>query len=129
MRVLVCGGAGYIGSNMAAMLGRAGLEPVVFDDLSRGHQAAVAGFEFVRGDIADYDLLVDTLREFKIEAVMHFAALIEVGESVQEPLKYYKSNLSNTQTLLSAMEQAGVERFVFSSTAAVYGIPQQVPTT
>jgi len=129
MRVLVCGGAGYIGSNMTAMLGRAGLEPIVFDDLSRGHRAAVTGAEFVQGDIADYDLLVATLRRFNIEAVMHFAALIEVGESVQAPLKYYKSNFSNTQTLLSAMEQAGVEKFVFSGTAAVYGMPKQVPIT
>jgi UDP-glucose 4-epimerase len=79
------------------------------------------------GDLANRELLVRTLGDLGIEAVMHFAASIEVGESVREPLKYYQNNLSNTQNLLSAMQQAGVEKFVFSSTAAVYGMPQGVP--
>ena len=129
MRILVCGGAGYIGSNMTAQLAAEGHEPLVYDNLSKGHRAAVGDVEFIVGDLADYDLLLKTLRERRIEAVMHFAAWIEVGESVQEPLKYYKNNTSNTQNLLSAMESAGVGRFVFSSTAAVYGMPETTPIT
>jgi len=127
MRVLVCGGAGYIGSNMTAMLGGSGHEPVVFDNLSTGHRVAIQNVPFVQGDLQDYDLLLQTLKEHKIQAVMHFAALIEVGESVQIPLKYYRNNLCNTHSLLAAMEAAGVERFVFSSSAAVYGMPQEIP--
>ncbi len=129
MNVLVCGGAGYIGSNMTALLAQEGHQPVVFDNFSKGHRAAVQGAKIVAGDLADRMLLVKTLRELGIEAVMHFAAYIEVGESVQEPLKYYQNNLANTQNLLSAMQEAGVEKFVFSSTAAVYGMPQRVPIT
>lgn len=129
MRILVCGGAGYIGSNMTALLAAEGHEPLVYDNLSKGHRGAVGDVEFVVGDLADYDLLLKTLRERRIEAVMHFAAWIEVGESVQEPLKYYRNNTSNTQNLLSAMEAAGVGRFVFSSTAAVYGMPETTPIT
>ena len=129
MRILVCGGAGYIGSNMTAMLAAKGYEPVVFDNLSTGHRRAVGHADLVQGDLADYELLVKTLKKYKIEAVMHFAALIEVGESVQVPLKYYHNNLSCTQTLLSAMEAADVQKLVFSSTAAVYGRPERVPIT
>jgi UDP-glucose 4-epimerase len=129
MRILVCGGAGYIGSNMTALLAAEGHEPLVYDNLSKGHRGAVGDVEFVVGDLADYDLLLKTLRGRRIEAVMHFAAWIEVGESVQEPLKYYRNNTSNTQNLLSAMEAAGVGRFVFSSTAAVYGMPETTPIT
>lgn len=129
MRVLVCGGAGYIGGNMTAMLAADEYEPVVFDNLSKGHRAAIGHAAFVQGDLSDYDLLVETLRKYSIEAVMHFAAFIEVGESVQEPLKYYRNNFSCTENLLSAMDAAGVRKFVFSSTAAVYGIPPRVPIT
>ncbi|UCF14205.1 MAG: UDP-glucose 4-epimerase GalE [Phycisphaerales bacterium] len=127
MSVLVCGGAGYIGSNMTALLAAEGYDPVVFDNLSKGHISAIPQTEFVRGDLADYELLVATLGDYNIEAVMHFAAFIEVDESVTEPLRYYHNNLSCTQNLLSAMEAAGVRKFVFSSTAAVYGIPADVP--
>jgi len=127
MRILICGGAGYIGSNMTASLAAEEHRPVVYDNLSKGHKAAVADCELVKGDLADYNLLVKTLKKYKIEAVMHFAAFIEAGESVLNPLKYYQNNVSNTQTLLSAMEDAGVEKFVFSSSAAVYGTPQNVP--
>ncbi len=127
MKVLVCGGAGYIGSNMTALLAREGHEPVVFDNLSKGHKSAIEKTEFVQGDLSDFNLLTETLRKYSIEAVMHFAAFIEVGESVQEPLKYYHNNLCCTETLLSAMETTGVEKFVFSSTAAVYGIPKIIP--
>jgi UDP-glucose 4-epimerase len=129
MKVLLCGGAGYIGSNMTALLADAGYEPIVYDNFSKGHRAAVEGFKVVTGDLADYNLLVQTLESFDIDAVMHFAAFIEVGESVKNPLKYYRNNFSNTANLLSAMEEAGVSKFVFSSTAAVYGIPQKCPIT
>jgi len=129
MKVLVCGGAGYIGSNMTAILAAEGHEPIVYDNLSKGHKTAIGNAEFVKGDLADYELLVRILKGRKVEAVMHFAAFIEAGESVQFPLKYYQNNVCNTQVLLSAMESAGVEKFVFSSTAAVYGIPKMVPIT
>jgi UDP-glucose 4-epimerase len=129
MRVLVCGGAGYIGSNMTAMLAREGYEPVVFDNLSKGHREAIRNVQFVLGDFGDFNFTLETLQKYRIEAVMHFAAFIEVGESVQHPLRYYENNLSKTRTLLAAMERAGVDKFVFSSTAAVYGMPKQVPIT
>lgn len=128
-RVLVCGGAGYIGSNMTAMLARDGHRAVVFDNLSTGHRSAVKDAEFVKGDLADHILLVKTLTEYKIDAVMHFAALIEAEESVKYPLRFYDNNVSCSRTLLAAMEAVGVEKFVFSSTAAVYGIPPKVPIT
>jgi UDP-glucose 4-epimerase len=129
MRVLVCGGAGYIGSNMTAMLAGAGHEPIVYDNLSSGHRGAVKGAEFVRGDLADFDLLAKILKEKKIDAVMHFAAFIEVGESIKDPLKFYHNNFCNTRNLLAAMEKGGVEKFVFSSSAAVYGTPERTPIT
>ncbi len=129
MRILVCGGAGYIGSNMTALLTREGHEPIVFDNFSKGHRSAVKDAVVITGDLADHDLLIETLGGQHVEAVMHFAAWIEVGESVQAPLKYYHNNLSNTQNLLSAMEAVGVNKFVFSSTAAVYGMPKTVPIT
>jgi len=138
VRVLVCGGAGYIGSNMTAMLAAEGHEPIVFDNLSKGHLQAVksarlgvaggeARAELIEGDLADYQLLIDTLRKYKIEAVMHFAAFTEAGESVKYPLQFYDNNVGRTRTLLAAMEVVGVEKFVFSSSAAVYGIPKKVP--
>jgi UDP-glucose 4-epimerase len=129
MNVLVCGGAGYIGSNMTAMLAGAGHKPVVFDNLSKGHKEAVKGQELITGDLADFDLLVKVLKEKKIDAAMHFAAFIEVGESVEKPLDYYRNNVCNTLILLAAMEQTGVKKFVFSSSAAVYGMPKSVPIT
>ena len=129
MKVLVCGGAGYIGSNMTAMLAEAGHEPVVYDNLSKGHASAVKNAKLIKADLADYDTLLKTLKQEKIEAAMHFAAFIEVGESVTEPLKYYKNNFCNTLNLLKAMAEARVEKFVFSSTAAVYGMPATVPIT
>ena len=104
MKILVCGGAGYIGSNMTATLLREGHSPVVFDNLSKGHRAAVKDAPFVMGDFGDPDSILRTLREHRIEAVMHFAAFIEVGESVERPLRYYENNLSKTRTLLQAME-------------------------
>jgi len=129
MKILVCGGAGYIGSNMTAALLKAGHSPVVFDNLSKGHRAAVKDAPFVEGDFGDPEAIRKALRGNKIEAVMHFAAFIEVGESVESPLRYYENNVSRTRTLLQAMEECGVEKFVFSSTAAVYGMPETVPIT
>ncbi len=129
MNVLVCGGAGYIGSNMTAILAENGHNPIVFDNFSKGHRDAVKGHELAEGDLADFDLLVKILKDKKIEAVMHFAAFIEVGESCALPLEYYRNNFSNTRTLLAAMEKTEVRKFVFSSTAAVYGMPKTVPIT
>jgi UDP-glucose 4-epimerase len=114
---------------MTALLASEGHESIVFDNLSTGHRAAVANAEFIKGDLADPELLGDVLRRYGIEAVMHFAASIEVGEAIRTPLKYYRNNVSNTQNLLSAMEAAKVQRLVFSSTAAVYGMPKRVPVT
>jgi len=128
MRVLVCGGAGYIGSNMTAVLAKNGHQPVVYDNMSKGHRKAVVdGADFVYGDLADYDKLVRTMKNYEIEAVMHFAAFIEVGESVVDPLGFYWNNFSNTNNLLRAMEFCEVNKFVFSSTAATYGMPEEVP--
>ncbi len=129
MNVLVCGGAGYIGSNMTATLLREGHRPVVFDNLSKGHRKAVRNAEFVQGDFGDLDFTIETLKKYNIDAVMHFAAFIEVAESVQEPLRYYENNVSKTRTLLEAMDKAGINKFVFSSTAAVYGMPDTIPIT
>ncbi len=129
MKVLVCGGAGYIGSNMTAMLASQGYNPVVFDNFCKGHRQAVKEFEVVEGDTGDFDLLVKVLKKKKIDAVMHFAGFIEVKESVEKPLEYYRNNVCNTQVLLSAMEKTGVKKFVFSSSAAVYGMPEVVPIT
>ena len=129
MRVLVCGGAGYIGSNMTATLAKFGHEPIVLDNLSKGHRAAIRNARFVLGDFGEYDFTVEVLRKYGIEAVMHFAAFIEVGESVTQPLRYYDNNVSRTRALLAAMETVGVRKFVFSSTAAVYGMPDRIPIT
>ena len=129
MRILVCGGAGYIGSNMTAMLAEAGHKPIVYDNLTSGHKKAVGNAEFIKGDLADFELLVKVLKKEKIDAVMHFAALIEAGESVKFPLKFYQNNVCNTRTLLAAMEKCSVEKFVFSSSAAVYGSPEKTPIT
>ncbi|HYH00573.1 MAG TPA: UDP-glucose 4-epimerase GalE [Terriglobales bacterium] len=128
MRVLVTGGAGYIGSVVSAELLRANHEVVVYDNLSHGYRRAVAnGADFVEGDIADSAKLDEVLSSRGIEAVMHFAALIEAGESMQVPERYFRNNTASTLTLLEAMLRRGVKRFVFSSTAALYGEPEQIP--
>src|SRR3989339_435170 len=119
MRVLVCGGAGYIGSNMVSLLGREGPEAIGYDNFSKGHREAVKGSQIINGDLSDCDLITTVLQTRKIDAVMHFAAFIEVGESVNEPLRYYNNNVCNTWQVLCAMDRAGVDKFVFSSTAAV----------
>ena len=127
MNILVVGGAGFIGSHMVKHLSAAGNEVTVFDNLSKGHRDAVLTGEFVEGDLADHDQLDQLFGSRDIDAVMHFASFIEVGESVRDPAKYYRNNFSNTQNLLDAMVAHGVGHFIFSSTAAIFGEPQYTP--
>jgi UDP-glucose-4-epimerase GalE len=127
MRVLVTGGAGYIGSHTAKALAKAGHEPLVLDNLSAGHRWAVKWGRLLEWDLADTEMLPQFLEKEGVEAVLHFAASLLVGESVQEPRKYFWNNVVNTLRLLDAMLEAGVKRIVFSSSAAVYGNPQKVP--
>ncbi len=127
MRVLVTGGAGYIGSHVVRQLGGAGYEVVVYDNLSTGRRQAVLCGELVVGDLADDEALGRLFRGGPFDAVLHFAAHIVVPESVSDPLKYYGNNTRNTLRLLEMCARHGVERFVFSSTAAVYGIPEIIP--
>lgn len=128
MRVLVVGGAGYIGSHMVKHLVRSGEAVVVLDDLSAGFRDAVLpGVTLVEGSMADASLLAHLFAQRHFDAVMHFASFIQVGESVTDPAKYYANNVTATLILLDAMRKAGVMRFVFSSTAAVYGDPLHVP--
>ena len=127
MRVLVTGGAGYIGSHTAKVLAKSGHEPLTLDNLSSGHRWAVKWGPFVEGDLADPQLLAPLLRDEHVEAVMHFAASLLVGESVKNPRKYFWNNVVNTLRLLDAMLEAGVKQIVFSSSAATYGNPLKVP--
>jgi len=124
---LVVGGAGYIGSHVVKILLEEGYEVVVLDNLSRGNRAALLGGEFIQGDLGDYALLCQIFSSRKIDCVMHFAAFCLVGESVQHPLIYYNNNTAKTNKLLMAMKDNGVNRFIFSSTAAIYGEPKNVP--
>jgi UDP-glucose 4-epimerase len=128
MRVLVSGGAGYIGSVIASRLAARGDDVTVYDDLSRGHAAAVtARATLVRGDIRNEETLRDVLVETGIEAIVHMAALAEVAESVAQPDRYRDVNVGGTAAVIAAAKAAGVRRLVFSSTAAVYGEPESVP--
>lgn len=122
-KILVVGGAGYIGSHMVQMLHQGGIEPVVLDNLSTGFAESVNNAELVTGDLADTQLLRSLFSQHQFIAVVHFAAFSQVGESIQQPAKYYHNNIANTQNLLNAMCSANVKRLVFSSTAAVYGTP------
>jgi UDP-glucose 4-epimerase len=124
MNVLVCGGAGYIGSHMVRYLGARGHEVVVFDNLSTGHREAVGTAPLVQGDLLDPAALADVFRGQPFDAVMHFCALSLVGASMAEPYLYYRNNVTGTLNLLQAMQEAGVGKLVFSSTAAVFGHPQ-----
>ena len=124
MTVLVTGGAGYIGSHAVKLLGQRGYRTVVYDNLIYGHREASPQGDFVEGDLHDTARLVQVLKEHQITDVMHFAAFAYVGESVQDPLKYYVNNVAGTLSLLQAMRTAGVQHLIFSSTCAVYGIPQ-----
>lgn len=127
MHILVCGGAGYIGSHMVLLLLEHGHDVTVFDNLSTGHRDAVLGGTFELGDLADSAALDRVLGARPYDAIMHFAAFIRVEESVAQPGKYFRNNFSNTLNLLEAMVRHGQQRFIFSSTAAVYGEPQYVP--
>jgi len=127
VKLLVTGGAGFIGSVVASQLLEVGHETVVFDNLTKGHEEAVPdGARFVRGDLLDGASLERVLGE-GFDGVLHFAALSLVGESVEEPERYYRNNVVGTLNLLEAMREAGVPRLVFSSTAAVYGEPEEIP--
>jgi UDP-glucose 4-epimerase len=126
--ILVTGGAGYIGSHVVLALSEAGHALVVIDDLSTGRREAVPDdVELVVGDVADEVCVADILARHPVEAVMHFAGSVRVDESVSDPLKYYRNNSSASRTLIEACVAGGVKRFVFSSTAAAYGIPDHVP--
>jgi len=128
MRILVTGGAGYIGGTVARLLLAGGDRVTVYDNLSHSKRAAVAaGAEFVEGDVADRALLEGTLRAGRFDGVMHFAALIEAGESMEKPEIYFRNNTAGTLTLLEAMLATGHDRLVFSSTAACYGEPEKTP--
>jgi len=127
MRVLLTGGAGYIGSHAARELARQGHEVRIFDNLSTGHRGFTTGFELIAGDVRDTSALLPALAG--VDAVMHFAANINVGESVENPRKYFENNSVGALNLLNAVVAAGVRYFVFSSTAAVYGMPDAVPIT
>jgi len=128
MNIMVAGGAGYIGSHAVRQLIEAGHDVVVIDNLFRGHERAVhRRASFFAVDLADTKALTGILREFTVDAVMHFAALAYVGESVIDPLSYYANNTAGTISLLRAMQAAGVKRMVFSSTCATYGEPEATP--
>jgi len=129
VRLLVTGGAGYIGSVVASLLVEEGHEVVVLDNLAKGHREAIPnGAGFVKGDLFDAGRLTRVL-DAGFEGVLHFAALSLVGESVEQPKRYYRTNVLGMLNLLEAMRLAGVPRLVFSSTAAVYGEPVEVPIT
>lgn len=121
--ILVIGGAGYIGSHMVRMLAKQGYNPVVFDNLSKGHREAVANYPFELGDLGDKARLTEVFKKYGIEAVMHFAAFAEVRESVKEPSKYYHNNVAKVLDLLDALVENDIKYFVFSSTAATFGEP------
>lgn len=125
--VLVTGGAGYIGSHTCKALAEAGFEPVVYDGLQRGNRWAVRWGPLEEGDLLDEDRLRDVLRTYRPAGVIHFAAFAYVGESVEDPLSYYRNNVSGSVTLLRAMAAEGVGNFVFSSTCATYGTPESNP--
>jgi len=128
-KIFITGGAGYIGSHVVKLLGEKGHEILVYDNLSTGHREAVLHGRLVAGDLEDTVLLRKTVGEFRPDAVMHFAAYIQVEESMREPLKYYLNNTCNTLNLLRVMEECGTDNFIFSSTAAVYGIPSKIPVS
>ena len=127
MKILVTGGAGYIGSHVVKMLGEKGHDITVYDNLSTGHDWALLYGKLIRGDLADRGLLEKTVKELGPDAVIHFAASIQVEESVRKPLLYYRNNVANTLNLLESVADSGVKHFIYSSTAAVYGIPEKIP--
>ncbi len=127
MRILVTGGAGYIGSHAVRCFAAHGHDVWAYDSLVEGHRAAVAPGQLIVGDISDTRKVSQVLTEYRIEAVVHFAAYAYVGESVTDPGKYYHNNLANSLGLMECLRRNGVWRFIFSSTCATYGVPRQVP--
>jgi UDP-glucose 4-epimerase len=125
--ILVTGGAGYIGSHCVKLLIEKGYEVLIFDNLSEGHRELVLTEDFIWGDLADSLALKKVFKDYKIQSVMHFAANCYVGESVENPAKYYRNNIANGINLLNAMLEAGVRYFIFSSSCAVYGVPKKLP--
>lgn len=129
MSILICGGAGYIGSHINKLLAKSGYDTIVYDSLIYGHKEAVKWGKFIQSDLADTSALDKVFTENKIDAVFHFAAFAYIGESVNEPAKYYINNVVNTINLLEAMRRHGCNKIVFSSTCATYGVPEVVPIT
>ena len=129
MKLLVVGGAGYIGSHTVRRLNQQGHQVVVFDNLSTGHRQAVPPGQLIVGELSQVEHLSRVMQDHGIEAVLHFAAFALVGESVSDPARYYQNNVAGTLHLLEAMRTSGVSRIVFSSTTATYGIPQRLPIT
>lgn len=129
MAILVCGGAGYIGSHINKQLNKEGYETIVFDNLVYGHREAVKWGHFIQGDLKNVSDIEKAFQTYQIDAVFHFAAYAYVGESVQEPEKYYYNNVVNTLNLLQVMKKYGCNRIIFSSTCATYGEPEHVPIT
>jgi UDP-glucose 4-epimerase len=127
--ILIVGGAGYIGAHVNKLLSQKGHKTVVFDNLSRGHPEFVKWGEFFYGDLSDKDQIRACFKKYSINAVMHFSAFAYVGESVAEPIKYYKNNVANTLNLLEVMLELKVMHFVFSSSCATYGVPERIPIT
>jgi len=125
--ILVVGGAGFIGSHMCKALAKTNQAFTVFDNLKRGHRTALRGSPLIVGDLRNIDEIKTVFQENKIEVVIHFAACIEVGESIHDPAKFYENNVIGTWNLLEAMRKTGVDKLVFSSTAAVYGEPESTP--
>lgn len=129
MKILVTGGAGYIGSHIVKALGEKGYDVVVYDNLSFGHEWALLYGRLIKGDLADKELLDAVFEGEKFDAVIHMAAFIVVDESIREPLKYYRNNFVNALNLIETCVRHKVDKFIFSSTAAVYGIPEKIPVT
>ncbi|RAP52299.1 MAG: UDP-glucose 4-epimerase GalE [Methanosphaera sp. rholeuAM130] len=127
--ILIVGGAGYIGAHVNKLLNESGFETVILDNLSHGHKEAVQWGQLCECDIKDIDSIDEIFNNYDIQAVMHFSSFIEVGESVQNPMKYYQNNVVNTLNLLNVMIKHDVKKFIFSSTCATYGVPQKIPLT
>ncbi|GHU41396.1 UDP-glucose 4-epimerase GalE [Clostridia bacterium] len=127
--LLICGGAGYIGSHCLRVLRDTGYNCIVYDNLSEGHRQAVRGFPLEVGELSDTALLADTIRKYQVDSVLHFAAFALVGVSMHKPIEYYQNNIAGTASLLDAMCRTGVKRIVFSSTCATYGENVPVPIT
>ena len=128
-QILVTGGAGYIGSHTVKQLGEAGYDPIVYDNLSTGASSAVTYGKLAFGELADRQQLAQVFSEYNFDAVLHFAASISVPDSIVKPLDYYSNNTANTLNLLHCCQQFGVNKLIFSSTAAVYGQPEVNPIT